>query len=207
MDTSPFPNKRDRSKKLRLVETTVHGKRRWKLIGYYIDNVRTRKFFLKKAEGERFIEDYNRKVGELGSRAASVPGWIHEQALEANNILAPYGISLLEAAKQTAARLDQQNASITFAELAKRFLASRSKKGRSNRHIGDVRNRTARFTAQFGDHLVSDISTAQIDQWLGNLNAGPVTANNFRNILHNVFEYAVANSWTGSTANGGIRRR
>src|SRR6516162_9153324 len=60
---------------------------------------RTRHFFKTDKEADTFIDQRTVEVLNHGSVGASVPTKLRFQALEAEKLLEPYGITILEAAK------------------------------------------------------------------------------------------------------------
>lgn len=180
---------RNRPKKLGLVQEQVHGRRQWKLVGYYINGRRVRKFFPRKVDGERFIEDLEEKQASLGQRAGEVSGWLHEQALKAEAILAPFSVSLVEVAEYFVKAQQERLQSIPVSELAAKYLNSRKAKGGGEAYLRDIKSRTSRFVNDFGEFLAGDLTTRQVDTWISSLGLAPVTSNNFRTVLHGMFSF------------------
>jgi integrase len=83
------------------------------------------------------------------------------------------------------------SASSTVDELAELFLASRAKLQRSQKHLTSLRCLFKRFGASFPKERVSDLTSDQVEDWLHDLNVGPVTVNSYRTLLHSLFEYAL----------------
>jgi len=51
--------------------------------------------------------------------------------------------------------------------------------GKSVRYLRDLKYRLGRFAEDFGSRHIAEITTADIDRWLRELNLGPVSRNTF----------------------------
>ena len=189
MTLNSVTNTRNRVTKPQLVSVVRHGKKIWKLKGYYINGKRVRKFFNKKADGEEYIETLSVKKAALGNRAFEVSGWLHEQALKAQEILAPYQATLVEAAEVFVELQKERKSSVSVSTLAELYQAARVSKGSSSRYQADLKSRLGKFMKAFDALLACDITTRQVDRWIMELKLSPVSLNNFRTVLHGMFEY------------------
>lgn len=75
------------------------------------------------------------------------------------------------------------------------MLENRKASGVSKRYYDDLKLRVGRFGNDFGERLVSTITTAEIDQWLEHLNVGPVTRNTYRRRLKTLFSFCITRNY------------
>ena len=64
-------------------------------------------------------------------------------------------------------------------------------KAKSAIYLHDLHVRLSRFVATMGERIVSDISAANVDDWIQALGVGPQTKNNFRAVLSAAWTFAV----------------
>jgi len=67
--------------------------------------------------------------------------------------------------------------------------------GASNRYCYDLGLRLGRFCSDFPDRSVAEITTADIDNWLSDLQLAPVTRNTFRRDLRTLFSFAITRKY------------
>jgi integrase len=73
-------------------------------------------------------------------------------------------------------------------------------KGASERYIGDLRNRLARFAEAF--HVpVDSVTTADVQKWLDGLKVEPQTALNFRRVVFTLFSFCEARGYILKNSN------
>ena len=204
---------RNRRKELGYVEVRGPSGPRFKITGLYIAGRRVRRFFRTAQEAKTFLEAQACKEETLGIRARSVDGRLHEQAAEADLMLRPFGICLLDAVREwirassalrafpgvsigsaaetEAKRLAERAQSWTFAEAKDAWLTSRREKGRTDVYLNDANKRLARFAETYGIVNLADISAEAIERWLHELGLSPQSRMNFRSVLRAVFNFAV----------------
>ena len=62
--------------------------------------------------------------------------------------------------------------------------------GRSAYHVRDLQRQVEAFIAKHSHHDIQEITTAQINDWLRSLKVKGRTRDNYRNSLHNFFNFA-----------------
>ncbi|MEI9999782.1 MAG: site-specific integrase [Verrucomicrobiota bacterium] len=150
---------------------------------------RERSFFETKEAAQAAEEVKKVEVQRLGWRALNIDDKLRLEALDARDKLAPYGVSLAVVVSEYIRR--HGSATTTVDELAETFLASRTKLQRSAKHLTSLRCLFKRFGASFPKDRLADLTSDQVEDWLHDLNVGPVTVNSYRTLLHSLFEFAV----------------
>ncbi len=190
--------RRQRRKELKLVPYR-HPHLKWMLSGYYLDGKRVRKFFRSKSEGEGFLQQAQIKTENLGVRALRVPGWLHEMTVEGQSRLSPYGKTLKDAVDHYVASLNASERSCTIIQLFESFMASKKADGASCSYLKDLRYRLRRFCLKFAKAKASEITIAEADDWLRNLQVrsklSALSRNSFRRVLRTFFNYGLARGY------------
>ncbi len=216
-ETSPTMSaRRKRETELRLTpQDQPNGKRRWMLSGLYVDGQRKREFFTDEDSGKRrlqMIQTARTNTGTLAQNIARKPEMAAD-AGRAAEALAPYGMSLLDvvreyvscrealagtgrtvldAAKDFAARDLSRRESLTLTALIARFQADPQTVKRSKAYLDDVRKRWRRFQDDLGaETLAFEVTPDAVRRWLAALPVADVTKGNFHRTVGAVFSYAV----------------
>jgi integrase len=156
---------------------------------------RTRKWFKKQKEAQKYANEQTVLVLNHGTAATALPLKLRVDAAAAAEILAPYRASLLEAARAYAAREEQLKASVPVKGAITALLDARRADGLRPRYLDDLRVRLDRFAQKFGDRLIAAITAAEIDDWLRALAVAPVTCNSYRRRLATLFSFSVGRRW------------
>jgi integrase/recombinase XerD len=213
--TVPLP-RRKRETALRLVpEDLPNGERRWMLLGLYVDGKRKRERFTNEDSAKRRLQmllTARENTGTLARRIEKNP----EHAADAGraaDLLAPLGLTLLDAvreyvlcrekltgtgktlldaAKDCAARDRSRRESLTLAALVARFMADPETVKRSKPYLDDVRKRWRRFQDHLGSEtLACDVTPDAVRRWLAALPVSDLTKGNFHRTVGAVLSYAV----------------
>ena len=152
---------------------------------------RVRSFFETRTAAAGFAQKKSVELANGGLEAVQFPSRLRVLALQADALLQPYGVTILEAAQHYLPLLKARDTSCTFAALRDELLASKERDGASERYLGDLRSRLGQFAAAFPDVNVAAIAAAQVNDWLRGLDVAPTTRNNFRRILVVAFNFAV----------------
>ncbi|MGV3661434.1 MAG: tyrosine-type recombinase/integrase [Prosthecobacter sp.] len=163
-----------------------------------IQRKRKRYFFKTKEEAETKSAQLRVARKNEGVAPFSLPEALRVQALEAQKLLEPFGVSVIEAVKLALPQLRAEANSITVAALAGHFLHLKKEDGASGRYMQDLRNKLDHFAKAFGSRSVASLLDDEVDDWLRNLKSrsgkivAPLTRNNFRRVLQILFNYAVS---------------
>ena len=127
--------------------------------------------------------------------------------------LEPYGVSLPVAAETIARCLKTAGdptsvlSAVNFwslrnkpvsrarvSEVVEKMLIVKRNEQSSERHLGDLRSRLGRFAADFQKDC-SDVTTAEIQHWLDDLDLTNRSKINYRTTIHSLFEFAVTRGY------------
>jgi integrase len=154
-----------------------------------------RKFFKTRAEAEAealrqrtLLERHSREAVGLSQRAMS-------EVITARDKLAEYGKTLSDAVTFFVDHLERvRRCKITVAQLADEVLEAKRKDGRSAKYLGMLRLYFKRFSQDFGNRLIADITVEEIDSWLRDLPGSPKTRADYRANIGVLFSYAAQRS-------------
>ena len=152
---------------------------------------RNRRFFKIKAEATTFLEQKRVEQENLGTRGMSFTERQRSEYLECCEMLDPFGVSLRNAIAIALPHLRAKKRSCGLGDLVDELLRAKVADGASDRYLKDLRTRLNIFRSAFPQALVSDFSTATIDDWLRSLPHSAVTRNNYRRLLNVLFNFAV----------------
>jgi integrase len=158
---------------------------------------RLRKTFASRAEAETFARLRKIERTNHGTAGLALSARLRGEALEASQLLAPYGVSILELARQYVQRMEQSARSETILKGWHLFLAAKKADGLRRRYLEDLRDRLRRFAESFAERKFSDITPSEIDQWLRETTAllSPWSRNTFHARLSVFFQFARQRGW------------
>jgi hypothetical protein len=162
---------------------------KWVLNVWHPDGKRERRFFATKDEALAEQTAKEVEAENFGLRALQIDDRLRLEALDAKEKLAPYGVSLTAVVAEFIRR--RGSATVTVDQVAEKFLASRSKLERSEKHLDSLRRLFNRFGKSFPTQRLADLTSDQIEGWLHDLGLGPVTMNTYRSLLNSLFEFGV----------------
>jgi integrase len=162
------------------------------VVDYRVDGKRRRKYFATrdeaKAERDRILV-VMRKEGEDGLK---VPNAIRLQAMEAQQLLAPFpGKTIVDAARFYAAHLESLQRSVSVRQLVDEYIREVEGLGRSEVHLGDLRGRYDAFCVDFGNRQTRTLTSAEVKTWINGRGLSPVSFNNFRSRLSSLFRFGI----------------
>jgi integrase len=156
---------------------------------------RFRRTFADREQAEAYARLKKIERTNRGTLGISMPERLRGEALEAARLLAPYHVSVLDAAREYVRRHELSAKSETVTNAVQLFLAAKADDHLRPRYLEDLRSRLSRFAQDFGERKLADIPSAQIDQWLRDLHQAPLSRNTFHLRLHTLFEYARMRGW------------
>ena len=166
----------------------LHGGRRHRL----------RRTFASREEAETFSRLKKIERTNRGTAGISLPERLRGEAIEADRLLAPFDVSILDLARQYAQRMEQSAKSETVGNALRIFLAAKEGDNLRPRYVRDLYDRLKRFADSFALRKLSNITPAEIDNWLRNLGVAPLTRNTFHLRLSVFFEFARQRGWVQS---------
>jgi integrase len=178
---------------------TIGGKRFWRVeLGSEIRDGRRRrlrKTFASHGEATAFAQLRKIERTNRGTYGVMLSDRLRGEAVEADRLLGPYGVSILELARQYVAKVEQSNRSETVEGAVAQLLVAKAADNLRPRYLEDLRSRLHRFAADFGTRKCSDITPAEIDRWLRALALAPGTRNVFHMRLNALFQFAKQYGW------------
>jgi integrase len=160
--------------------------------------VRPRRTFSSAEEARLFARLKRVERENHGTAGVSMDEKLRGDTLEAQRILAPFGVTVLDAAKYYALQMRRLTESETVSTTVKALLEAKSTDNLRPRYLKDLRLRLSRFALSFGDRKLADIQPAEIDAWLRSLCLAPLGRNSYRLRLNMLFEFGRKCGWTVS---------
>ncbi len=171
-----------------------------------IGRVRPRRTFSSAEEARAFAQLKKVERTNRGILGVSMDDRLRADALGAQQILAPYQLTLVDAARECAERRARLKESTSVSFCVKSLLEAKSIDHLRPRYLKDLRNRLERFASQFTDRLVADITAGEIDRWLRSLAVAPLTRNSYRNRLSLLFAFAQQHGWSETNPVNAVRK-
>jgi len=161
------------------------------VVNYREAGKRKRSFFETEVHAKSFALSKNIELQRNGIEHSEFPTALRVMAQECKDALSDYGKTIKDATDFFIAHLKASERSCTVKQLLAELLEAKESKGVSRRHLDDLRQRAGRFTATFGERVVSTISGREIEDWLDSLGVGPQTHNHYRNAVRLAFNFAM----------------
>jgi integrase len=143
---------------------------------------RTQKLALAAAD------DLKRKVELFGVQTRAISPTVAEQATAALNLLEPYGISLLEAARRIAEIESMQRRSSTIEDALNDY--ENAKSGKSDRHTRSITYMSRHLREDFAGRAISSIMPEELQAHLEARTSGPVAFNGRLRLLTGLWRWA-----------------
>jgi integrase len=159
------------------------------------DGKRVRKFFHARDAANQWLAQRRPELKNQGRAAIGMTDGQRVDAVGALKLLAPYGATLLQAAKSFADRAKLLAKTVTFGELRAEVIKAKKADKCSDAYIHDLTNRLARFGRSFDARPCALIEGREIDDFLRALGLSPTSRNNYRRVLHSTFAYAIGRSY------------
>lgn len=160
---------------------------------------RQRRTFTDKHEAQTFAELKKIERTNYGSTGIALSERLRAEALEADRILAPHGLTILDCARYTLRHHEAIARSETLERALQAFLRTKSGDNLRSRYLADLRVRVGRFARTFGERKVADITAAEIDQYLREVVDGaPLHRNTVRQRLSVFFKFCKGRGWVQS---------
>ena len=192
---------------LRLYAVTKNGRAYWRLrtpdpsgTGYL------ERQFSALAEAQMAFDSAYIQHQNHGVRAGSLSAKERGDALAALDILSPFAVSLVDAAKYYSLHHINIVEGKLVADAVSELLKAKSRDNLSVRYNKDLRNRLSRFVESFGTRKIAELSASDIDSWLHNLGLGPLSRNTFWLRVNVLFEFARRRRWCVSNPLGEVQK-
>jgi len=159
---------------------------------------RHRRFFRTREDADNFALAKRTELANGDAHALALPLAQRVMAAACFERLKPYGFTLEHAVDFFIDHLKSTRRSVSVAVLIPEYVASKRQKGNRERSLKDVAHRLSVFEKSFGDRIVSNITTAEIDDWLTHLALSAQSQNNYRAVLRAFYTHAVRRDYARS---------
>jgi integrase len=184
------------------------GNTGWLLDLGRIDGKPKRLTFKTKIEAQTASEKYHALKVNQGTRALSLANDVREDAVKADDLLSPHGVSIWDAARYYDQHVLRYKNSPPVAEIVQRLIDDRESLNRRDRTISDLRSRLGIFAEKFGDSKLHEITLDELKSWLNDADHEwkPRTRNNFLTKLSQLYNFAFGLKWVDSNPAALIER-
>jgi integrase len=164
-----------------------HTRYSW-VINTWPNGKRKRLFFETRKEADDELERIEKKIDQEGKRALAFTDRQRVDALHALELLKGHDCNLEMAATFWLEYHHDDLKSRTVSEVTEEYLEHLKRKGRSELHRTDMRNRLLRFAKSFGNRPIKTLTKKELEDWVHSLKSGkgkrerdasPVTQNNY----------------------------
>ena len=163
------------------------------------------KGFYSKEDAEAYAQVLKQDLATDGPRALALPYTIRRDALMAAQLLAPLGITLLDAVRAHIAAKYQNEKSGTVEEVTELFLMEKEAERVSAGHLRTTRLQLECFGRTFGKKTISLLACEEIQDWFNQMAVEPVTKQGYRRALNALFVFANKRKYATGNPIQGIR--
>jgi integrase len=167
---NPMAKPRPINYEVRQSDKPFNGKT-WRVVGYK-DGKREQFWFDNDRDARAKARAINTEIASHGTELALSPT-LKAEAIRALEILQPFGVGLIDAARFYSEREKVKSKSKRVDEFLPEYqLEIQAKVATDNLRAGSlkiIKNTFAKFSAKFGDRNLADISTKEIQNWLTGL--------------------------------------
>jgi integrase len=165
--------------------------------GYRVDKKQKRFFFKDKSQANRKLKELASRLDREGRAAKYLDEATRVMAVRCTETLKEYGKTISDATDYYLQHLkDTQKPNTTIAQLLESLLEHEAALKRSAVHQRDLRWRLERFSQEFGDRIVREVTRSEITTWLMRLKGlSPQSRHNYRARLAILFRYGVKNGY------------
>ena len=149
-----------------------------------------RKYFQSKGEAETYAQIKNTELLNLGQQGAELSIELRLMAMDCERRLAVFGKTILDAVNFYIPHLARAGRSVSVQKVADDVISAKEANGIKESTLKVYRHRVKQFCLTFGQSEVSGITAEEIENWLIKSFPHPVTRNNNRRVLVNLFNFA-----------------
>jgi len=184
-----------RQTKLKLAATLINSKRYWQVTTPKLGGGRNRRTFKSHEEAKGYYDLAKAQIQDFGNAAMSISDALRAEAVKCSQTLQPFGKTIADATEFYVDHLREITSSQTVSHVVSELQSACKADRKSVRYLRDLKYRLGRFAKDFGSRHIAEITTADIDSWLRQLNLGPVSRNTFRRRLVTLFKFAKTRGW------------
>ncbi len=174
------------------------GKSKWRVYFAAGEIAETAKLkeFQTQGEAIEFVREFRSRRDQLGSLASQTTTPELIQAKQASSVLSGSGLSVVDAARMVAAKIESERKSETLDLGFERYMADCERRLKSPKHIRDL-NQTRNLFSPLLEQLLVNLTGDQIDVTLASL--PPASRNLKIRHLKAVLNYCIKQDWLSST--------
>src|SRR5262249_26778353 len=154
-----------------------------------------RRTFKSHEEAKGYYDLAKAQIQDFGNAAMSISDALRAEAVKCSQTLQPFGKTIADATEFYVDHLREITSSQTVSHVVSELQSACKADRKSVRYLRDLKYRLGRFAKDFGSRHIAEITTADIDSWLRQLNLGPVSRNTFRRRLVTLFKFAKTRGW------------
>lgn len=168
--------------------------------GKYSDSgERQRQFYPTRDKANEAAAAFKDKVKEFGTMARAIPPSLAEDAISAAALLAPLGITLLDAVQRFVEAENRNRASVTVEDAVAAFRATGEPKQEKGRVIEEgwsksqataYRLRCEKLVAEFSGRMISTITGEELQKHLTDTTAGPGGFNQNLRLVRTIWNWS-----------------
>ena len=164
-----------------------------------ISEKRERRSFKTKGEADSYAELKRTERKNQGATSVMLPNETRLDAIKAERILKPHGVSLAASAQYYFDHVIAYKNAPTVNEIVEKMVSDAEKNKRRDRTVADLKNRLTKFSDDFPNTRLSEITLEEIKDWLDDWEEwSPRSKINYLTKLSQLYNYAVKNAWVDS---------
>jgi integrase len=157
----------------------------------FVEGKRKRRNFATKVDAEAFAELSRVLKANEGTSALALPQAVRLDATKANQILAPHGISILEAARHYEKHVLAYKTAPPVKDIVEIYITDCKQRNLRPRTIEDVEDRLRMFSADFGERRLSEVTLDELKEWINDENWEMQTRINYLTKLSQLYRFAL----------------
>jgi integrase len=197
---------------LKLIGVNINGEKFYQVISPKPGGGRIRRTFKIREEAEEHLKIAQKQIAAYGAAAMEISDVLRIAAIEADRLLQPFKKTIVEAAQFFVKHLSKTQASVKVSHAIVEF--AKASKDCSIRYKRDLTYRlgckfeaktrraptVSQFEKTFSDRTMSEITTEELDDFLGSLKLGAVSQNTFRRRIITLWTFAAEKKrgWCGA---------
>jgi len=164
-----------------------------------VNGRRERHSFKTKGEADVFAQLKRTERNNQGTKAILLPAATRQDAIAAGELLDPYGVTRVEAAQYYLDHVIAYRTAPTVGEIVNRMVAKAGQNNRRARTVEDLKNRLHKFSDDFPDTRLSEITVDEITDWMDDWEDwSPRSKINYLTKLSQLYNFAVKSGWVDS---------
>jgi integrase len=187
------------------VKPYKHPKMKWVVRGKESGKW-VRKFFGTKVEAQSYADLKNTDLLNLGLEGKEFPLALRAMATECERDLAPFGKTIRDAVNYYLPHLLRASKARSIEKVIEEAETSKKADGLKKPTLTEFGHRAGLFAKAFPGREVGTFNQEEIEEWLRATFENPVTRNNTRKTVVNLFNFAVSKKYIATNPAAGIKK-